>query len=150
MKERLDFKSLSNRLGILIPNDFEIFNKGYFTDTSGVEFQIKTDFHEGFLYKNSTIKIIVDNFIELLNFETYWKGRMVSDLWIKNKRYLGLAKCIEPYGFLIWSLNDEDFGSIHFEYTYEKEGNTPKRILLANDISKIIERLKPYEFEDRK
>ena len=75
---------------------------------------------------------------------------MGGDLCIKNEQYLGLAKCIEPYVFIMWSLNEKENGSIHFEYTYEEENNVPKRILLTNNVINFLENLSPYEFEDRK
>ena len=150
MNEILDFKNLSKRLRILIPNDLQIFNKTVFTNHNGNQLPFKTNFQDGYIFKNVVIRILIDNFIEAKQFETYWKGRMAGDLWIKNEQYLGLAKCIEPYGFIMWSLNEKEYGSIHFEYTYEEENNVPKRILLANNVINFLENLSPYEFEDRK
>ena len=150
MKQKVDLKILAKKLRISIPNNFEVLNTDVFTNNSGTKIQFRPSFHSGLILKNEDLQIEIDEFVEPADLESYWKGRMGSDLWSNKEQYLGIAKCVEPYGFIVWSLNEGDYGSIHFEYTYEYVNDTPKRVVLASDLNSFLAELEPYTFADRK
>lgn len=143
MADKIDFEKLGKKLKIKIPEEIRLFN---FLDLGATVDLI--DRNSGFVinnykFKSKELVLTIDKFIKPKNFESYWKGRMGGDLWEYGKRFLGIASCVAPYGFILFSLNKENYGTIWFEYSYRNEGEDLKRKLLEKNLILFLEKLEP-------
>ena len=96
--------------------------------------------------------IIIDYFIPNKNINNYWVGRTKGDLWGEDERFLGLAIVSNPsHAFIVFSVNESDFGSIWIEFpeVVEINGEEVERLYLEDNLISFLSKLKKGIFEDR-
>lgn len=146
----IDFDLFETSLGVKIPHELRILN---FIDL-GKEKEIVTSNSRlninNFIYSSDNIEhwdedIIIDSFIENKNLSYYWLGRSKGDLWEENERFLGIAKLNNPIqSFIVFSVNEKDFGSIWVEFPdyIEINGIQEERILIEDNFISFLSKLK--------
>ncbi len=153
----IDFSKIEKEINVKIPLELRLLN---FIDlgTDREVISSNSDFNvNNFIYPKGHIlnwneDIIIDYFIPNKNIYSYWIGRTKGDLWEENERFLGLARVSNPpYAFIVFSLNESNFGSIWLEFPemIEINGEEIERLYLENSLISFLSKLKRGIFEDR-